>query len=77
MSEICPACLGKEFSFQQGPCNLCNHPILGFAIQILETPQDREKFESPDIERAALLRGIAAALAESLLEVGRTVEKPF
>lgn len=77
MSDICPACLGKEFSFQHGPCNLCNHPILGFGIHILETPRDRERYETRDIERAALLRGIAAALAESLLEVGRTVEKPF
>lgn len=77
MSKICPACLGKEFTFQHGPCNLCNQPILGFAIHIMGTPEDREHFESPDIDRAALIRGIAAAIAESMQEVAQAVEKPF
>lgn len=77
MSNVCPACLGKEFTFERGPCSLCNHFILGFGISIKEAPDYREQYDNPKIERDALMRGIADAIAETLLDVGRTVKKPY
>lgn len=77
MSNLCPACLGREFSFKHGPCNLCNQPILGFAIHIKAAPTEREKFDNPEMETQALIRGIAEAIAETLQEVAQTVGKPY
>lgn len=73
----CPACLGREFSFEQGPCPLCNRVILGFAISIKEAPDDRHIYESPEMERDALLRGIADAIAETMQDVAQEVKKPY
>lgn len=76
MSKVCPACLGKEFSFENGPCNLCNHAILGFKILVTEAPHDF-RYESRSMQREGLLRGIAEVMAETLIDVAQTVEKPF
>lgn len=77
MSKVCPACLGREFSFKDGPCALCNQPILGFKILISEAPEDRLRFDNEDLDRESILRGIADVLAETMLEVGKAVERPF
>lgn len=75
--KICSTCNGSEFNFIEGPCPDCNPIILGFAIKIKSAFPDHEKDPNPKIERDALLWGISEAIADSFIEIGESVGKPY
>lgn len=77
MANVCRTCNGQEFTFEKGPCKTCNPMHVGFAIELKPVNPKYLEHLDPEEEREASLWGIAEAIADSFIEVGRAIKRTY